>query len=421
MTKKEVHYNIIDLLNKKTFYGCAGVKIGDCLYHRLKTDQEIGASISFFSAFKHLLKTLLFRCNKYDTEGDKSTLFLLTQSYICREEMREAFSRVVRLSSNRVVLYPGKKHFTLARFKYTAFFFTWFNQLRVIESVPLRLDCLSRIMDAFILYMESESYFARHKINIEYLLVLNDTQCTDSFFVQKYNYNKKCTISLQHGVFCSTYLSWAFTGSHSKYLLANSQYTVDEGKKAGYKNRMIITGPFSYVGMDIKRKLPIKAVKKIGLFLDSVYDDDNVRAIKMISSCCKTSEKQLIIKLHPLNDCKLYEEICEEGPITIVGTEKTVFDVFDMIDLAVVRYSTVLIEALQYGIPSYIISDPEQRLDVYNNAEFLKFSSVDEFTSLINKRVEDIMRDCEEGRLYFCGAEDITRRYEEAFQLIGIN
>lgn len=106
--------------------------------------------------------------------------------------------------------------------------------------------------------------------------------------------------------------------------------------------------------------------------------------------------------------------------MTFVPREQPLLAFFREIDVAVVRNTTVMQESSQFGIPSYIIQNPEQVFDIYQNVHALKFGTAEEFAALLDRPKEDIQRDVETARGIFGCPGDITENYRKAFRELGI-
>ena len=100
--------------------------------------------------------------------------------------------------------------------------------------------------------------------------------------------------------------------------------------------------------------------------------------------------------------------------------QKGFLDFFREIDAAVVRNTTVMLEASQFGIPSYIIQNPEQVFDIYQNVTELKFGTAEEFAALLDRPKEEIRQDVETARTIFGCPGEIAENYRQAFRELGI-
>ncbi|MBQ6399094.1 MAG: hypothetical protein IJI21_03135 [Clostridia bacterium] len=419
------HEGTVEALNGIRLSGCEGIRVGDVLYHRIRLrERDIHTGRALLGRFfSKLLRDLFFADEVFDRAGDGDTLFCFARYYLFRKGLRENFERVVSLSDHHVYLHPGKKRFTLSRLKHLGKLFTWTREMKAAPgmTLPQRLYYAGYLFECEARYAAMKAYERKAGLRFNRMLVLNDVQYLDSWFVQHFNREGRDTVTLQHGVYCATLDVWTYTGSHSRTLLANSRFTVDEAKIIGFDHEMKVVGLFTFIhNQPEPRELPA-AIGTVGAFLD---DDnllrDNFRMIEVLRDFCASRKKKLKVRMHPTSHAERYEQFRQDPCVEFVPREQPLFDFFREIDVAVVRNTTVLLEATQFGLPVYIIRNEEQLYDVYQNEPALKFGTTEEFAALVERPAEEIRKDAEAAREIYGCPGDIAENYRRAFAELGI-
>lgn len=410
---------IVDEFNKISFIRCKGISVGDCLYHLIRTkEDECKLSKEIFSFIKRIIIVVFFINTDLQRQGKADSLFLLESAYRNRLDIRNNFDKIVKLSQNYVCASPlDKKRFSLFQIRHLPLFFRWIRQLKNIDiSLMNKLNLMSFLLDAFLVYSLVERYERKNRITIQRLLTFNDVQYIESFFTQKYNQENKNTITLQHGVFSSKINNWAFVGSHSNYLLANSQFTVIEGQKASYSGKIIIAGLYSFVSSQQESKTIKVPLQTIGLCLDGdVYFHDNQRMITMLEHFCDKYQKKLRIRFHPTDNQSLYN--VSKNTNIMISDEKDIFDYFKKVDVIIIRNSTILLEAAQSSIPVYILYDNDQEGNIYSSISVGRFTTEEELHDIINNRsAEEIFEDVRRQQEALGLPENVTENYRKILQ-----
>lgn len=416
--------SLIKNINSIILDECDGIYCGDLLYYILKGKTECSDFKDLLSAIKMILYTIWFDDVDIDCFGDGSSLFLFSNSYRGRVDHLNNFNSIVSLFQNRIYMKPGKKriHYHTGYYRIIC---KWNGKLKgVILSRGLRLYIISCILKAYSDFDFFKQYIYERKFIVSSLVTFCDVHAIDSFFTQKFNQEGLNTVTLQHGVFTSVTNYWPFVGSRSKFFLASNQFSIDEARKLDYKNKMIVAGIYSYVGKEEIQMKKIKEIKVIGVFLDAeIYRDDNIKTINIIADYNRKYGKKIKIKFHPVSKIDSYDKFIERIPrVECIGKEKTVIDFCKEVDVIIVRNSTTLIEALQFGIPSYIIHNDDQTDDMYKNVDSLKFTSAEDLHELIDRQdLDQIKKQMRGGQEYFCVDGNITNNYKNIFHKLGIN
>ena len=115
---------------------------------------------------------------------------------------------------------------------------------------------------------------------------------------------------------------------------------------------------------------------------------------------------------------RTHSELC----VCVCGSEISIYDFADFIDLAVVKSSTCLIELLGMLVPTFIYESDSLSRNVYQEFPYLKFYD----NATLCQNIENIDRDEFEKELdryseYFGAGKNITANYIENFHKLGIN
>ncbi len=417
---------LIDEMNNIDFYKCDGVRVGDVLYYAHTLRNRTTKFNSIKIAIGRILRFAFFSNVEFEIHGKPDTLFLMSNLFRKRQDLQRSFRAVVELSENNIYMFFSDKfRISVIGIISIPVIIRWNKQIRgILKENNDRMYYLGYIYEAYLEYYYFERFCRKRHLTVDKLVSICDVQLTDSYFTQKFNMLKKKTITLQHGIMCSTHNTWTFSGSHSDYFIANSRFTESESAIVGYGHNMIVAGLISCVNNQPLEKLFSNKRETIGVMVDGEdFRIDNYRTISTMAAYCTKYNKKLLVKLHPLCDIDIYrKEFRDENVIKFVKKEMTLNQFFDIVDVAVVRNSTTLIEALQYGIPTYIINDEYQVADIYKNVNMLKFSNENEFHDLIDDRSEEeIFREYKSAREFFGCIDDVTQQYKNVFMKLGVS
>lgn len=414
--------SIVHTINNTAFHSCEEVKCGDSLYYLFALEKDEKPARQFLKAVKKLIRVMILEEYRFERAGEGNTLFLFSGSGGRRKDLQENFRNVVRIAQNRILMEPDEaRHLDLVRLKYLKEVCLWLKDLSKSGfSLSMKLRVIAALLESYASYDTIKRRVDLDKIRN--FVTLCDVTIVDSFIVQKFNHLGKTTVTLQHGTVSSLANSWALTGSKSKYFFVCNQFTINEGKMAGYKNTMQLVGFYGRVNRPVREKEFIKEIKVIGAFADGTYDDDNFDMIDVLLEYCRMSGCALKIKFHPTNDLEKYQSRYAGKDVVFVEKGLSVQAFCDEVDVTVTRNSTTVIESLQYGTPAYIIHSDRQAVDVYKYVDILKFDTAKDLYGLLNQRtLADVRNDLNQGRDLFCCAGDITERYAKAFEALGIS
>lgn len=413
----------LDDLNKLNVDEFKEIELGEMLYYTLPKELN---NRFIVSTCIYILKKTLFYENDFYACGEPHTLFLFSNSYAYRKDLLETFDNVMQVSKNYVrMLGMSSKKLHLSFFKHLSKLLIWNKQIkRNIPSVLERIFILRQLYGIYIDYQEYKTFINQNKCNIDKLVTLCDVHAVDYFFTEKFNSCEYETITLQHGVFSSTANGRAYGKSKSKYFLANSQFAVDEAILSGHSmDGLYAAGLPSFVGRDIEKKNKSLCNEKLGAILEGEYcHDDNKLLISMLQDFCKKNNKELYIKLHPVSEKKAYDDVIDYDFVKAVyGKEKGILEFAELIDIAIIRNTTSLLELINKGIPCFIYVSENQKMDVYKNVEMLRFSSENELkTYLDNVVLDSFLEEFKEMKKYFGDGDLAGENYRKIFKELGV-
>lgn len=415
---------LIDMINSIQLEKCEDIRCGDMLYYVVKGKQDRNPFRDLLSSIKAILKIICFDDVKITSRGKPDTVFLFSNSYRGRKDHLQNFKNVCDISENHILVEPGEKFLKFHK-GYIFLIHRWSKQMSsCIPNRGLRLYILSGLLKAYSDYEYVQKYIREKNLNIRTLVTFCDVHAIDSYFTQRGNAAGITTVTLQHGVFTAKVNYWPFSGSYSQYFLASNALAVEEAKLLNYKKTMMIAGLYSYVNRELPVIEDTGKIKTIGVFLDTeAYRTDNIKTLKVVEEYQKIFGKKIRIKFHPASVKESYENFTNriEGA-ECVGNEMNVVEFCKTVDVVIVRNSTTLIEALQFGKPTYIIHNDDQEDDIFANVDILKFSTAEELHKIIDLQSSEQIHDqLIEARKYFCSEGDITEKYRSIFRKIGIS
>lgn len=363
------------MLNQKTFFLLKNIYIGDMLHYPLNEyRRKIYSVKSFLKFFAILIYRTIFQCNEICVEGNGEHIFFLSECD-ARKDQYDNFNNIFSAVDNYTRIMYRKRvgiHFELVLI--VPLFFVWFCQCNsILKNVRQSLECASYIFIAFINYIEIKSYVCLSKINIKTVTTCNDVSPSGSLIVQFFNNENVLTATLQHGIFSYACNDWMLRGSHSKIYLAANQFTMYEASEIPHRNIIIPVG----MTYSIRKKTiePPCTYKNdiICVFLDGEnWYESNIEMIRFVQEYCIKNNKYMYIKLHPMSYAAKdkYMKIADKRVLKkILCDEYSLNELIQYVDIAIVRNSTVLIQMLEYWIPSFIFCSELQSVDVYKNAE----------------------------------------------------
>ena len=413
---------IIDIINQINFYGLNNIKCGDVLYYPLRS---FLSKKSLFSKIKYNIKLLFkllnsvvktnYSCKKV-IDADK--FFLYSDSYGERNDLWNNFNLFTELFNDANIIFPCKSFkISFKRLGAIKLLSVWKKQL-----IRMKLDRFTKRFIVYQLFLIYVDFFdclelIVKKDNIKKVVTLCDVHPLDSLIIQYFNiYNVK-TMTLQHGVYSSSINSWVFKGSHSKYLLGYGQFTKIEAVKLGIDIKKIINiGSLAMIGKD-NIEMPQKFFcKRMGLILDGEDGNGlhelNRKMIEFAQRYCFKRNMKLYIKFHPASDIKNYKKyIVSNTNVEIYSNDISIFEFMKLIDFAIVRNTTCLIDLLQNWVPTFILNEKKQSVNVYENVSFFKFSEENELDNYINNiNFKNYKKELRYAKSFFCENGDPSQR-----------
>ena len=218
---------------------------------------------------------------------------------------------------------------------------------------------------------------------------------------------------------------WVLRESHSKYFFAHGEFTIKEAQKAGYRNGVMVpVGIPALVKDEPVLKRVVEKTDTIGLILDGdeLYED-NLILIRFMLDFCKDNNCKVIVKLHPASDKSRYTNLWDSHIVKgIYGSEISIYEFADLIDLAVVKSSTCLIELLGMLVPTFIYENDNLSRNVYKEFPHLKFFDNGTLIQCMEDiRREDFTQELDTYREFFGAGKNITANYIENFHKLGIH
>ena len=417
-------------LNNIQLEGFENIKCGDMLHYSLirgianNGSQGVKASLKFYIKVIRLLMTEVY---KVESSGDASSLFVFSSAYGARKDLLNNFTLVSDLIKNRVVIY-AYPHYkcSLKKLRYLKQIKIWKKLL--LKEIKNKSLCYNIIFDLVRVYLEYQEILSKIDFDkIKSLVSFCDVHPTESFLTQLFNNMNRCTVTLQHGVYSSEVNEWVFSGSKSRYLLGYGNFTIDEGSKNPlYHGNILSVGSMSFIGKERIPKPDQFTTNKIGLVLDGEdgigLHELNERFIKFSQNYCKTRNIKLLVKFHPASDIKTYLDVIDNNVVeSYYGSDLSIMDFMNKIDVALVRNSTCAIETLHFWIPTYIFSEEAQTIDVYKNVNDCKFSNEEELDQYItNINSPEMHKKISDLRDYFCVDDNMEKRFTEVLNGLGI-
>lgn len=417
-------------LNNIQFEGFENIKCGDMLHYSLlrgitnNDSQGMKASLKFYIK---VIKLLITEVYEVESRGNASSLFVFSSAYGARKDLLNNFTLVSNLIKNSVVIHANPHYkFSLKKFGYIKKIRIWKKLLsKEIKNKSLYYGIS---FDLIKVYLEYQEIISKIDINIiKSLVSFCDVHPTESFLTQLFNNMNRCTVTLQHGVYSSEVNEWVFSGSKSKYLLGYGDFTIDEGgRNPLYHGNILSVGSMSFIGKESIPKPDIFKADKIGLVLDGEdgtgLHELNERFIKFSQNYCRIRNKKLLIKFHPASDIKTYIDVIDNNVVeSYYGSDLSIMDFMDKIDVALVRNSTCAIETLHFWIPTYIFNEDSQTIDVYKNVNDCKFSNEEELDQYItNINNPEMHKKISDLRDYFCVDDNMEKRFTEVLNGLGI-
>ncbi len=415
--------SIEERINLKVFKGCEGLLIGDVIHYNCAKKLGLKAGMSFLFS---IIKRAIFTHYDITVKGVPKTICLMSGYCASRSDHRKAFLDVVSLIDNCVIFQAKKPTLNLSFFFEIFKIRDWNKQLKCeIKDIGSRFLCLRIIFDAYLDYIYFEKMQKENSWEIDKIVTFCDVHPVECFFTQKFNEQNKITVTLQHGIFSLAIDPWAYIKSKSKYMLTDSQHSVDSAKSVGYKNIAIPVGSMHCINNKIVARPTQFKNDVIGIIMNSnmTPKEDNIRMVNIVQEFCKKYKKRALIKYHPNNNIEDYKSIIDTDVTEECEKTMNVVDFLNEIDVAVVCDSTVFTTALYNWIPVVLFYREGFDVKKYLNSEEVKFSSLTQFERLItmitdNQPFFDIM---ERYREYYLSKGDIKENYRNAFKEIGIN
>ena len=377
--------NNINKLNSLKLYKCENIKIGDMF----KNNFIYSETLSCKMALKALFRIFYFSLFALDIKiaGIPKTVSINLQR--TRNDHIRAFTDVTKLLKNQMLIDPSKKIIKLSNVKNVYLPFVWMNQMnRLTLNFRTKLIFSSLLYKSYIIFNSIKEKSKKNKFEIKFLITYSDVaDVIENFIVQSYNNDGVITITLQHGFYDISVNSWFFSGSKSKYLLADSPASADLAKIAGYKGCVIPIGSPHQLNEEIAHSLCCnKNVNTLGIIMNApdYKISDNISMIDVVQKYAKKHHKKVILKFHPANHREDYMKYIDTSVTEILDKDATIDLFSELVDVAIVCESTVFTTMLRKGKPVLLFYPLGCSNYMFRNTEFIRFSSPNELEMKIS-------------------------------------
>lgn len=409
---------------KCRFKGLHDVSAGELLAGIIKDNETNNPWKNRFVFVKTIFLWTFFYSNSFNLVNNGNVMFFLSELN-SRKDYKDYMLRAAELCDNRVVVQHKRR--MVPHFTYLFFLLLlngWNKELKRagVNSAANRRICLVHLYRAYINYKEITNYIYKKKLNVKCFVVWCDILLSDSVLVQKMKHMGIDTVTFQHGIYLASSHARLFTKSKSDMMFSINQFTIEESKKCDYRGQTVLTGHPERIGrQEAEKKLGDKAAT-IGVLLDSfIYHDLNIEFAGFMNQYCLDNGKCMIIKLHPTerdDKSKYLKKLSSSVCKGVYCSEISLNDFSKMIDIAVVRLSSTLVNMLDSGVPSFSFArNIPLQADTYKNIkQDIRFSTEEDLNRLISK-VEsgDYKDEFEEIRSFFC-VDDVSKRYRDFFE-----
>lgn len=380
-----------DILNKITLPYCNDVLIGDALHYPSRDFGQVSFLHLVLRFIRILLTTSISHYHNHKI-SDNGELFIFTSAG--RKDGLVKFERLFNLiQKGSCIEYSfNKSYINLSKFSQIPKIFNWYGKLLAASiKKSLSFEIALCLYECYIEVYEIEKTLSALDIKFYRATFFCDVMPVDSFLVQKFKKKGIRTVSLQHGMASASFDKYIFLYSHSDDYLAGNFFTINEAKSVGRGENMIPAGLIGSIG-NPKKQIERKRfdVKTIGLLLDSSESHElNIEFAKFVNEYCSRYGYDLYVKLHPTEERfkEKYKYLFSENNCKGIWAKDISLGGFsEKIDLAVVRYSTCLIEMLELGVPAFSFYSRSSNRDMYINCGLdIRFSDDTTLTRLIDK------------------------------------
>lgn len=414
-----VNNKIISKFNSIEFYNLKNVKCGDLLHYNIdyKYTNE-----SIFRSLLRILSSLLTTSISMKKYGDGNILFLCSNWFKDRKDIRKWYQSVASLSNSKVIVEPRDKKFCLKNIGRIRIITKWYIQSRKLSiSVKEKIYYLSLLFHTASEFWDIQERIKKEKVNFKLLITVCDVVNTEYLAVQWCNNLNIDTASLQHGLISCNVNQWMVTGSKSKYYLVYGRYTVEQAMKLGKKrDKLIEVGMPQHLNSTFPQKLKLKFNNIFGVILNSeVLHEDNIQLIKLANKFAETTKMNYIIKLHPSLKIEMYEKWLDNIKIDkVYSNEIDILTFGEKVDFTLIGASTVFMEYCLNMIPAFMCVLNKNH-DVYEGIDWCKFYDYHQLMSLYTMFSEHLSEYEEkyiETREYLCKYNSIKNEYSSFFK-----
>lgn len=385
-------------LNNINFLYCEDILVGDILYFEWLEQVKVYMGLK---AIGRILRNEYTDNYRMKIVGNPKTIFLFSNSYRSRKDLKIAFEKVCNTTNDYVYFCAEKYHFEqpIGSLKLAI---KWVKQFRDKHfSLWEALYYTSILHEAYTDQSRIVRKLKQQNISIKNLVSLCDVMAIDSYCTQWWNNRKINTITVQHGTYGKNH--YGFTHLKSNFLLVHSKYSYNTALRSGVDaGKLIIVGAPQNIG---NNRLHLSGYKKkiIGLvFGGTVLEKKDIELLKLVKEYTKDKDFLIYVKLHPGFTKEMYKDSNLLEEYKLFGQEVDIYSFAEKVDVIIDNGSTVFVELTMVGRRCMTYLHERNPYLEDDNIE-LKFGNLEEFGILF----EEVYYDTE----WYCEMQKKNRDY----------
>ncbi|MBD5467235.1 MAG: hypothetical protein HDR21_03665 [Lachnospiraceae bacterium] len=414
---------LISQLNKISFVGLEGIKVGDvlstALWHVSKWTKESVRNIG-------LCMTESFSIKKRGENPECA--FLYSHSHLSRKDHLTQFQAVESLFQNKVVITASENR--TARPKWNPYILLlpiWRMQMKHLACPDYIKNGLCRRLCRSAAYAEEMFQIIKRYPSVRKLIFFFDVLEIDSILVQKCNQKSYTTYTLEHGIVNGTYDYIDYKCSNARYLLLWGEYSKQTAVQCGIaENRIILVGNINTL---VKSTSPIYVDKKhiqisrfivcLAIVLTKKDWQKNKSLIEIADFLADKYNATYILKVHPSDKVTNYTSCVNPNYCKKTYDNRTrLNELFEDVDFLLCGNSTTFGDAVYCGIPAFrYIRDEDVDGDVCKGISWGKADSRQGMDALLKNMQNDpdaYMEQLRKVRRFLYGEDNPKERYYSA-------
>lgn len=417
-----LNLDILNSISKQNYKGLEEIDIGKVVFtvlsnKRLNDSNQNKRIIKIvFYNIRHIMghiRRIFISGIKAEIFGEGNNgriAFVYSNNYKGRNDHYKRFRYITDLLSDKIVIEPGRKKFTISNLGILKYLCDWNNNLKqVIIDADCRNTCLSEIINAYIESSIILNYF-ENAPEIVHVTVFSDMHPIDNMLVQRCKQRGISTSTMQHGLMYDV----SRINTCSDYFLGWGQQIVDcfTKQNSTNTNKILKLGFIKLIKEELSEKIIINHTRRI-LVICSVPEEDNT-LLKIASDFAKNNRYKIIVKLHPNQTA---DSIRENNVIEkVVSNEISAGELTKYADFAILGNTTVFIEYLLELFPVFHLSSGVN--SPYDEVTWGKFSTVEELENAVSLFLEDTFtteKTMKQVRDYFTETKNVANNYIHFF------